>query len=166
MAKNYKAYEAAEIVINPNKENAQEYHDIFKRMPLFGAQVLKLNEAGIELLRVLPENVTARKINKNLKVAYGILDEEEEAVEPDVEGEEVEEAPKPKKNRKAKKAREEEPEEDELEAEAEEAEEDEEEPKPKKKERKSKKDRKSKKAKVVEEAPEEEDDDFDFDDEE
>lgn len=154
MAKNYTAYDAAAIISSGmNKENALEYQDIMRRFPFFGALCTKLDETGLKLLEILPEYMTARKLNRYLKDSLGI----EEPVEDDVD--EVEEKPA-KKEKKAKKAKKEVEEED-----IDDEEEEEEAPKKSKKSKKEEKKapKKSKKVKEEEEDEDDDDDDFDFD---
>lgn len=152
MAKNYTAYDAAAIISSGmNKENALEYQDIMRRFPFFGALCTKLDETGLKLLEILPEYMTARKLNRYLKDSLGI----EEPVEDDVD--EVEEKPA-KKEKKAKKAKKEVEEED-----IDDEEEEEEAPKKSKKSKKEEKKAPKKSKKVKEEVEDEEDDDDDFD---
>lgn len=154
MAKNYTAYDAAAIISSGmNKENALEYQDIMRRFPFFGALCTKLDETGLKLLEILPEYMTARKLNRYLKDSLGI----EEPVEDDVDEVEEKPAKKEKKSKKAKKEVEEEDIDDE--------EEEEEAPKKAKKSKKEEKkaSKKSKKVKEEEEVDDEDDDDFDFD---
>lgn len=154
MAKNYTAYDAAAIISSGmNKENALEYQDIMRRFPFFGALCTKLDETGLKLLEILPEYMTARKLNRYLKDSLGI----EEPVEDDVDEVEEKPAKKEKKSKKAKKEVEEEDIDDE--------EEEEEAPKKSKKSKKEEKKspKKSKKAKEEEEEDDDDDDDFDFD---
>ena len=151
MAKNYTAYDAAAIISSGmNKENALEYQDIMRRFPFFGALCTKLDETGLKLLEILPEYMTARKLNRYLKDSLGI----EEPVEDDVD--EVEEKPA-KKEKKAKKAKKEVEEEDIDDEEEEEA------PKKAKKSKKEEKKAPKKSKKVKEEVEDEDDDDDDFD---
>lgn len=152
MAKNYTAYDAAAIISSGmNKENALEYQDIMRRFPFFGALCTKLDETGLKLLEILPEYMTARKLNRYLKDSLGI----EEPVEDDVD--EVEEKPA-KKEKKAKKAKKEVEEED-----IDDEEEEEEAPKKSKKSKKEEKKAPKKSKKVKEEVEDEDDDDDDFD---
>ena len=149
MAKNYTAYDAAAIIAaGMKKENALEYQDIMRRFPFFGAMCTKLDETALKLLEVLPEYMTARKLNRYIKESLGI--EEVVADDTDEVEEEIEE-PKKEKAKRGRKPKKVEPEEED---------EEEEEEKPKKK---AKKVEKKKKVEVEEE--EEDDDDFDFDDE-
>ena len=155
MAKNYTAYDAAAIISSGmNKENALEYQDIMRRFPFFGALCTKLDETGLKLLEVLPEYMTARKLNRYLKDSLGI----EEPVEDDVD--EIEEEKPAKKEKKSKKAKKEVEEED-----IDDEEEEEEAPKKSKKSKKEEKKapKKSKKVKEEEDEDDEDDDDFDFD---
>ena len=147
MAKNYTAYDAAAIIAaGMKKENALEYQDIMRRFPFFGAMCTKLDETALKLLEVLPEYMTARKLNRYIKENLGV----EEVVADDIdEVEEEVEEPKKEKSKRGRKPKKVEPEEDDLEEEEEE--------KPKKKAKKVEK----KKAKK--EVEEDDDDDFDFD---
>ena len=148
MAKNYTAYDAAAIIVEGmKKENAFEYQDIMKRYSFFGAMCTKLDETALKLLEVLPEYMTARKLNRYIKESLGI----EEVVADDID--EVEEEVEEPKKEKAKRGRKPKK----VEVEEEEDDDDEEEEKPKKK---AKKVEKKKKVEV-----EDDDDDFDFDDE-
>lgn len=165
MAKNYSAFEAAKIINSGlTKKNAAEYMDITRRFPFFAANCMKLNEAGMELIEMLPDYISARKINKSFKDKLGIDDEKvtDDDIPDEIEEEEEEEekpAKKAKKDKKKieKKSKKAEPEEDEDEDDIEELEEEEEE-KPKKAKKASKK------AKKEKEEEEDDFDDFDLDD--
>ena len=110
MATNYTAAEACKIL----RENtdAEAVRNITGRFPYFALNAVQLNEAGAHLLEVMPDWMTARKVNsfldprdKSKDVAED--DEDEEKPEPKKRGrkakdEDEDEEPK-KRGRKAKK---------------------------------------------------------------
>lgn len=155
MAKNWTASEAFKVCHEGTDLVAIQ--DIGKRFPfvlLFGS---KMNDAAIEMLSVLPEHITARKMDKLFRAANGLKSGD---VDEETEETEVEEKPAKKKDKKekvekkAKKV---------VEPEDDEDEDDEnEEPTPKKKAKKAEKPAKKAK-KVVEDDEDDDDDDFDFD---
>jgi len=93
MAKNWKVGEAVEAIKSGNREDIQ---NIGKRFPIFAVLAGQTNEAGVEILKALPEYITARKIEGVLK---GDIQETE-----DTEETEAEEDEKPVKAAKAPKA--------------------------------------------------------------
>lgn len=154
MAKNWTAYEAAQTIIDGKDFDA--IVDIMKRFPVFGMTAIKLNDAALSLLKVLPENMTARKFNAYLRDSMGLTDEDtteddynEDDYNEDDEKPVKEDKKKGKRGRPAKKA--EDPEEDEDDDDEDEA--------PKKKP--GKRGRPAKKSKKP--VDEDDDDDFDFD---
>jgi hypothetical protein len=101
MAKNWKVGEAARAVQSGDKEATL---DIGKRFPLFAVLVAQTNEAGLKLLDVVPDYVSARKIEMGLKgetePATEDKDEDDEDKTPD------EKKPAAKDKKPAKKAEE------------------------------------------------------------
>ena len=159
MATNYRAFDAAKIIQAGPKANAADYQDIAKRFPFFAAMANSLNQAGMDLLEMLPESITARRINKAYKEALGLVDSKAEAENGSDEAEAPKKAKKERKPKKAKKAKAVEAEPDEADLVEEELEEEEAPKKPKK----AKKAKKAKDPEPVEEDDEDEDDDdFDF----
>lgn len=112
MAKNWKPIEAAEAIKGNEVANMIDFG---RRFPLATIAISQLNEAGIEILKALPDFMTMRKLESGLK---GELEAETE-----VEAEEEVEtpAPKAKAEKPAKKAKVEEEDEDEAEEEVEES---------------------------------------------
>ena len=96
MAKNWTAYEAAKVIHEGT--DFESISDILRRFPVFGVMALKLNDGGVEMMRALPEYITARKINSYFKKAFGLVDD----TDADSDDEVAEE--KPAKVEKAKKA--------------------------------------------------------------
>jgi len=98
MAKNWKVGEAAVAIKSGSTEDKL---DIGRRFPLFAILVAQTNEAGIELLNMVPDYVTARKIEAGLKgeVVHG----EEGEAEVEVEEAEVVEVKAPAKAKAAAK---------------------------------------------------------------
>lgn len=159
MATNWSAHEVATIVRNVNKDNYEDFKDISKRLPLFTHYATLVNEEGMEILKALPLNCTARKINKALEEAMGI-----EAPELSEEEKEARKAKRAeRKAKKSKEAIEDEEDEEELEEDEDEDGEEEVEEAPKKKSKKSKSSKKSKKLKKATDEDDEDDEDFNFD---
>ena len=159
MAKNWTAAEAFKVCHEGTDLVAIQ--DIGKRFPfvlLFGS---KMNDAAIEMLSVLPEHITARKMDKLFRAANGLKSGD---VDEETEETEVEEKPAKKKDKKEKAEKKVEkkakkvvePDDDEDE------DDEDEEPAPKKKAKKAEKPAKKAK-KVVGDDDDDNDDDFDFD---
>ena len=64
MAKNWKVGEAVDAIKAGNKEDIL---DIGRRFPLFANLAAQVNEAGVEMLKCVPDYCTARKIESVLK---------------------------------------------------------------------------------------------------
>ena len=143
MAKNWLPKEIIKA-IEENDTNA--IIDATKRFPLAVFVLSGLNESGKQLLEVLPEYITLRKLDRALREDAGVVADavnDDEEVEEEKEDEEVEvKKEKKQKGKKVKKQVEEEDDEDEDD------DDDEEEVKPKRKEKKeSKKEKKAPKKK-------------------
>lgn len=186
-----KAWTMAEAVKAIHEGDKAAINDIGGRFPLFANLAAQVNDAAVELIGFVPEIMTARKVEAQLKAMVGDVEEEapveeksvekkrgrkpakkvEELEEADDEEEEDEEPVPKKRGRKpVKKAvKKVEPDEDEEEEDSDEDEDEEEEVKPRKRFAKKPAAKVSKKpVKKVEEDEEEDeeeddDDDFDFD---
>lgn len=91
MAKNWKVGEAVEAVKAGDKEAIM---DIGRRFPLFAVLAAQTNEAGVQLLNMVPDYVTARKIEMGLKEGVAETGDSDDA-------EDKEEAKDEKEDKKA-----------------------------------------------------------------
>lgn len=106
MAKNWMAYEAAEVIMG---NNVEEIAEVGSRYPLFTRTVSMLNsEYVLDLLKAIPK-VTARVVETGLKDVTDVESEEEKTEAP--------KKPVKKEEKKKAKAKEEELEDDEEETE-------------------------------------------------
>lgn len=143
-----KAWTMAEAVKAIHEGDKAAINDIGGRFPLFANLAAQVNDSAVELIGFVPEIMTARKVEAQLKAMVGDVEEEAPAEEKPVE--------KKRGRKPAKKV--EEPEEDD-----DEEEEDSDEPAPKKRGRKPAKKAVKKVEPEDEEEEEDSDDDFDFD---